>query len=439
MIKVLLVGSGAREASLAWKLSSECAVFCISPHENPTILRAAKISGGKVIIGNPSNPEFVAKTALEYNIDLAFVSSDSPLEAGVIDALKKTNMLCVGPTKAAAEIEWSKSFGRRLVDNVMPEFAPKFWIIENEESCKKLFSELEITKMPIVVKPVGLTGGKGVRVMGEHLKNYAEALSYALALLQARTTSGQSVIIEEKVEGTEFTFQVLSDGRNVVPLPATFDYPYRYDGDTGPGTGGMGSYSNTSTLLPFLTQANYDTCLLVAQKAIAELAARGRPFVGVLYTGFFVNHHGVKIVEFNARFGDPECTNIMTTLEVPLLPILESMTRGELAPSLLKFKSQATVTKYLVTPEYAVREGKEHRFTIDVEKIEREGGRVFFSAAKPGPTPQEFLTTGNSRTVAITMLDSSVRGAASRVNEVIEKYHKGPLEFRRDIGMVAGE
>ncbi len=435
MMKVLLVGGNGREASIAWKLSTECIVFCISPHENPTILRATNFSGGKLIIGNPTNPEFVASTARENSIDLAFVSSDSPLEAGVIDALKEANILCVGPTKAAAEIEWSKSFGRRLVDNVMPEYAPKFWIVEEEDRCKKLFAELEKTAVPIVVKPVGLTGGKGVRVMGEHLKTYAEALSYALTLLQARTTAGQSVIIEEKVEGTEFTFQVLSDGRNVVPLPATFDYPYRYEGDTGPGTGGMGSYSNTSALLPFLTQAHYDTCLLVAQKAIAELAAMGRPFVGVLYTGFFVNHHGIKIVEFNARFGDPECTNIMATLDSPLLPVLEAMARGELTSSMIKFKALASVTKYLVTPEYAVREGKEHRFTLDIEKIEQDGGRVFFSAAKSSDAPREYLSTGNSRTVAVTVLGETIRDAASRVNELIQKYHHGALEFRRDVGM----
>src|SRR5262249_48737968 len=167
---------------------------------------------------------------------------------------------------------------------------------------------------PVVVKPSGLTGGKGVKVMGPHLASHAEAGDYALALI-ARAKPDESVLIEERVLGAEFTIQAISDGRTVVFPPSTYDYPFRYDRDTGPGTGGMGSLSLPEPALPFMPGRHYEQACAIIGEVIDRRGRAGRPFAGVMNSGFFATADGVKVIEFNARFGDPECMNIMALFD----------------------------------------------------------------------------------------------------------------------------
>src|SRR5580704_17734495 len=216
-------------------------------HENPSIVRHAADSGGAHAVGDVCDPLAVAAFAREREIDLAMVSADEPLRAGVIDALRAQGTAAVGATRAGAEIEWNKTFARSLLAEVAPDASPLLRVVRSSSELEAAIASFG--SAPVAVKPQGLSGGKGVKVMGPHLADHDEARNYALSLLEA-SKAGEGVHIEEKIVGAEFTIQAISDGKTVVFPPATYDYPYRYDGDQGPGTGGMGSLTMPAATLP---------------------------------------------------------------------------------------------------------------------------------------------------------------------------------------------
>ena len=237
-MRTMIVGHGGRESALAFRMAQHSELHAFVGHANPTIVRHAAASGGGHAIGDVCDPAAVAAFAREREVDVAMVSADEPLAAGVVDALLAQGTAVVGPTRAGAEIEWNKAFARRLLGEVAPEAAPEVHIVRDVEQLDAAMDAFD--GRPVAVKPSGLTGGKGVKVMGPHLADHGEARAYALSLLEKRGPR-DSVLIEEKVQGAEFTIQAISDGRNVVFPPSTYDYPFRFDGDSGPGTGGMGS------------------------------------------------------------------------------------------------------------------------------------------------------------------------------------------------------
>src|SRR6185437_12696731 len=232
-----------------------------------------------------------------------------PLAAGVVDALLAQGTRAVGPTRDGAEIEWNKVFARSLLSEIAPEAVPRLHVVSDEAELQRAITDFGST--PLAVKPAGLTGGKGVKVMGPHLADHDAARDYVRELL-SRGGAGESVLIEERIDGAEFTIQAISDGRTVVFPPSTYDYPYRFDGDEGPGTGGMGSLSVASPILPFMTPEHYREACSIIAAVIERLGALGRRFNGIMNSGFFATADGVKVIEFNARFGDPECMNIMS-------------------------------------------------------------------------------------------------------------------------------
>ncbi len=218
------------------------------------------------------------------------VSADEPLAAGVVDALLAQGTRAVGPTRAGAEIEWNKVFARSLLSQIAPHAAPMLRVVTEAHEVGEAIDSFGST--PVAVKPSGLTGGKGVKVMGPHLASHDEARDYALDLLE-RGRGGESVLIEEKIVGAEFTIQAISDGATVLFPPATYDYPFRYDGDEGPGTGGMGSLSMAGA-----DAAVHDDCATtseacsIIERVIERLARDGRHFSGVMNSGFFATADG---------------------------------------------------------------------------------------------------------------------------------------------------
>src|SRR5689334_18044898 len=196
-------------------------------HENPTIVARAAACGGSHLLGDVCDARAVAAFARAREIDIAMVSADEPLAAGVVDALLAQGTAAVGPTRAGAEIEWNKAFARRLLCEVAPEAAPEVHVVRDADGLDAAM--LAFDARPVAVKPSGLAGGKGVKVMGPHLADHGEARAYALSLLD-RGGELDSVLIEEKVQGAEFTIQAISDGRSVVFPPSTYDYPFRFDG-----------------------------------------------------------------------------------------------------------------------------------------------------------------------------------------------------------------
>lgn len=433
MDKTLIVGAGGREASIAMRLAEDCAVYAVMPHVNPTIEHHVAKTGGKYLVASPTDTSAIARFARDNAIDLAFVSADEPLAAGVVDALLAAGIRTVGPTREGARIEWDKEFTMNLMRRRFPEVTPGYWVVTDGASLDAALSEVRARGIEIVVKPQGLTGGKGVKVMGAHLPDLDAARAYAMELLRDRPA--ESVVLVEKIEGVEFTMMVLTDGVSVIAPPATYDYPYRFDGDTGPGTGGMGAFSSGRDVLPFLSKRDYDKCLEVAAGVVRALRDEGRHYNGVINAGFFVTRGGVRFLEFNARFGDPECMNIMTVLHGSLLGLLNDIQQEKLTTGSIGFTGAASVVKYLVTPEYALQDGRKHEFALDVAALREMGVEVFFSASvRQQPGKDAFTTVGNSRCVALAASGETTQAACDLIERGISEYFRGPLEWRRDVG-----
>jgi phosphoribosylamine--glycine ligase len=397
-------------------------------HPNPSLIAHVKASGGAQAIGDVSDPEAVAAFARGEEIDVAMVSADEPLAAGVVDALLAQGTRAVGPTRAGAEIEWNKVFARSLLAEVAPQAAPIVHVVHEPQEVGAAVDAFGET--PVAVKPAGLTGGKGVKVMGPHLDSHADACDYATSLL-ASGKHGKAVLIEEKIAGAEFTIQAISDGRTVLFPPATYDYPFRFDGDRGPGTGGMGSLSMPGSTLPFMTASHYAQACTIIEQVIARLAERGRHFTGVMNSGFFATADGVKVIEFNARFGDPECMNIMSLFAGNWPEVMERMCAGTLQKSDLPLREEASLVLYLVSPEYALRAGRQHEFQLDPGAIERSGCEVFFaSVVEAGANC--YRTVGTSRALALAATAPSLEQAHRRVVDCASTVPV--LEWRKDVG-----
>jgi phosphoribosylamine---glycine ligase len=397
-------------------------------HENPSIVRHAAASGGSHLVGDVCDPDAVAAFARARDIDIAMVSADEPLAAGVVDALLAQGTRAVGPTSAGAEIEWNKSFARELLAEVAPEASPRLRIVHDQRELDEALAFFG--SEPLAVKPPGLTGGKGVKVMGPHLADHGAARAYALELLE-RGGEREGVHIEEKIVGAEFTIQAISDGHTVVFPNATYDYPFRYDGDEGPGTGGMGSLSMASATLPFMTARHYEQACAVIEAVIERLAQLGRHFTGVMNSGFFATADGVKVIEFNARFGDPECMNIMSLLDGSWPEAMERIAAGKLGDGDIELRREASLVLYLVSPDYALRSGPVYEFTLDRERIEAAGCGVFFSSAIEA-APGSYRTVGTSRAVALATTAPTLEQARVRVVDCARTVPV--LEWRQEVG-----
>jgi phosphoribosylamine---glycine ligase len=430
-VRTLIVGHGGRESALAHRMAEHSELHAFVGHENPSIVGYAAASGGSHEVGDVCDPRAVAAFARARDIDIAMVSADEPLAAGVVDALLAQGTDAVGPTAAGAEIEWNKAFARSLLAELAPEALPRLRVVGDATEADAAIASFGSS--PVVVKPSGLTGGKGVKVMGPHLADHGQAHEYALELL-ARGKPGESVLIEEKVVGAEFTIQAISDGRTVIFPPSTYDFPYRFEGDRGPGTGGMGSLSMDSDALPFMTDRHYLQACSIIERVIERLAAQGRRFNGVMNSGFFATAEGVKVIEFNARFGDPECMNILSLFDGSWPHVMQQIAGGTLESADVSLRGEASLVLYLVSPDYALRPGPPYEFTLDRQRIEAEGCRVFFSSAIHAGG-HAYRTVGTSRAVALATTAPTLEQARRRVARMAESVPV--LEWRRDIGQMS--
>lgn len=431
-MKVLIVGGGGREAAFAWRLAQDCEVYCVSPHRNPSIDILCQRSGGELFLQDPKNGPAVAAFAKQSHVDLAFVSSDAPLEAGVVDDLVAAGIEVVGPTRHSAQIEWDKVFARDFLRSVRPDMSPRYWLVSNEFEREQLFRMLEMNNCEVVVKPQGLTGGKGVKVMGPHLDSFEDAAKYTQLLLD--TTPGSTVVVEEKLKGVEFTFQAITDGHRVLKVPLTYDFPYRLDGDQGQGTGGMGSISLANGGFPFLPDHVHDECLRVVEHVVAALRESGRHFSGVLNTGFFWTQKGLRVMEFNARFGDPEAMNIMLLLETPLSHLLKAIAARKMEPTAVRFSNLASVVRYFVVPEYPDVARQKYEFSISEEGRDAIPNLQIFLAACEKVGPEQYVSSGSSRTMAVGVTAATIQECSRAIDAWMDSSLKGPLNHRNDIG-----
>jgi len=380
------------------------------------------------MVGDVCDPAAVAAFARAREIDIAMVSADEPLQAGVVDALLAQGTRAVGPTAAGAEIEWNKAFARSVLADVAPEACPMLRVVNDAAELREAMAAFG--ERPVAVKPSGLTGGKGVKVMGPHLADHGAAHDYALELLE-RCGEGECVLIEEKIEAPEFTIQAISDGRTVVFPNATYDYPYRFDGDVGPGTGGMGSLSLAQPTLPFMTPAHYEQACSIIGLVIERLGQLGRRFTGVMNSGFFATAEGVSVIEFNARFGDPECMNIMSLFSGSWTETMARICDGALTEADVPLRDEASLVLYLVSPDYALRKGPPYDFQLDAGALEAAGCNVFFSSAV-GLGGNSYRTVGTSRAVALASTAPTLEEAHRVLTTCAERVPV--LEWRREVG-----
>lgn len=432
-MRTLIVGHGGRESALASRMAEHSELYAFAGHLNPSLVRYAEQSGGRVQLGDVCDAAAVAQFAREQQIEIAMVSADEPLAAGVVDELLARGTPAVGPTRAGSEIEWNKAFARELLADVAPEATPRLRVVADIDEIEEAVASFD--DLPIVVKPSGLTGGKGVKVMGPHFATHAEGANYARSLL-AKAQAGDSVLIEEKIAGAEFTIQAISDGRTTVFPHSTYDYPYRFDGDEGPGTGGMGSLSTEREVLPFMTSAHYEAACSVIERVIARLGEEGRRFNGVMNSGFFATADGIRVIEFNARFGDPECMNVMSLFEGDWTRVMERICSGTLSAEDVPLSPQASLVLYLVSPDYALPRApgttpRTYEFSLDVEAVERAGCSVFFSSAER-VSEDTFRTVGTSRAVALATTAPTLSEAHGRI--VAQASAIDVLEWRREVG-----
>ena len=428
--KFLIVGAGAREGVFALNLMKDTTLFAVISHANPTIVDCVEKSGGKYLVANASDAEIVSEFALRHQVDYAFVSADDPLSKGVVDALLAKDIRAVGGTKAATRIEWDKVYSIDLVKRVCPEYVPFYKVVSDGDDISKCIDEFKNKGLEVVVKPQGLTGGKGVKVMPEHLPDYSDAITYTSELLEAK--SSEKVLLVEKLNGIEFTIMGLTDGKTVVLSPASYDYPFRLEDDKGPGTGGMGCFTANEKKLPFMTDEDLRDCKHIMQTVVNEMTGNNLLFNGVINGGFFKTKEGIKFMEFNGRFGDPEALNVLTVLKTPFSKLLKDIWHKRLKEETVEFLAKASVVKYLVAEEYPMSSAEVIDFRVDVNSIEKMGVDIFYASCVQTGANQ-YQTLKKSRVVALGAVADKIEQASDVVNEAIS-YVKGDLHYRRDIG-----
>ena len=429
MKKCLLLGNGGREAVLAEQIGKSFAVYAILPYANPSIVQEVEKSNGKYVIGDPFDKELITNFVKEEGIEACVISQDNLLQEGMIDLARELGLKTFGPTSKGAKLEWSKTYALEIVEKLAPEM-----IIRNERITD--FAKLEEVMKnyeddSFVVKPEGLTGGKGVKVGGIHFKGKQEGFEYAKSCLE----SDGRVIVQDKVEGREFTVMALTDGKNIVVTPTTFDYPYRFDKDRGPGTGGMGCLSFENGLLPFLEQKDVDECAKLIQDTIEYVNKDNLEFTGVIYGGFFKCKQGIKFIEFNARFGDPEAINVLNSLETPFSEVMENIWEQKLSVENCKFKNNYTFTVYVVSPDYAIKKGEPCEFTLNTKAIIEKGAKIYFASTK-ALGENHYISVGTSRLFAVHTSGDTLEEAKKKVYSAMENNIDIKLDYRKDIGEI---
>ncbi len=419
-MKILLIGSGAREHAIVKALdrsSHEKEIYCLASNRNPGISDLCD----KFIVGDINDSYFVLDYAKEVGASLAIVGPENPLAQGVSDCLWDAGVKTVGPKKYLAQLETSKAFTRDLLKAYNIPGSPKYQTFDSMNGVMEFLNELGEN---YVVKYDGLAGGKGVKVAGDHLHSHDEALAYCKNMVD----DGSDFVIEEKFVGQEFSLMSFCDGDNLKHMPAVQDHKRAYEGDKGPNTGGMGTYSDVNHGLPFLTDGDIAKAHAINTATAKALKDKfGEEYKGILYGGFMITSNGVKLIEYNARFGDPEAMNVLSLLESDFIDICIGIVNGTLDQVDVRFSNKATVCKYAVPEGYPDSPVKGE--PIDVSGISNPDGLFYASV----DIQNGQLVEAGSRTVAVVGMADTISDAEKLAENEVSSI-KGPLFHRTDIG-----
>ncbi len=420
-MKVLIIGGGGREHTLGWKIA-----------QNPALEEIYFLpgNGGTAILGenipfNPLDLEKIVGFAEEKRIDLTVVGPEAPLVAGLVNVFEKRGLKIFGPRKEAALIEGSKVFAK----NLLKKYGIPTGEAEVFSEYEKAIDFLKSADFPLVVKADGLAEGKGVTVC-QTFEEAVKALDDCF-LTKRFGDAGSKVLIEEYLEGEEFSLFVLTDGEEILPLLPAQDYKRVYDGDRGPNTGGMGSYAP----LFFVTEeVKTEAIEKIARPVVQAMKEEGREYKGLLYCGLILTSQGVKVLEFNCRFGDPETQAILPLLESDLLEIMLSIVEGNFRNYNLDWKKAVCLTVVLASKGYpfSYQTGFEIKGLEEAKKIEgveifqagtrREGGKVF---------------TAGGRVLNVTAVGDNFVEARAKAYKAVEKINFEGMHYRKDIALKA--
>jgi phosphoribosylamine--glycine ligase len=407
-MKILLVGSGGREHALALGLRADksCAELHAAPG-NPGIASIATLHPVAI-----TDNDAILKLAQQLAVDLVVVGPEVPLVNGVSDVLREAGFAVFGPSKAAAQLEGSKDFAKKVMRDAGVPTARSFTCTEQSE----IESALDTFGAPYVVKDDGLAAGKGVVVTNDR----QVALDHALACSR--------VVIEEYLAGPEISLFGISDGRNILPMQPAQDFKRAYDGDEGPNTGGMGAYSPLPWAPDDIVEETYEKVLA---PMIAEMAARGTPFVGLLYAGLALTDDGIRVIEFNARFGDPETQVLIPRLMTPLATLLYNAATDNLDDAALQWRDESAVTVVLAAQGYP-ESPKTGAAISSIPTIDKS--QVFHAGTSE--SSGALLSTGG-RVLTVTGTGADLTEARDRAYRAISQIELEGSFYRSDIALNA--
>ncbi|MEM7546471.1 MAG: phosphoribosylamine--glycine ligase [Pseudomonadota bacterium] len=413
---ILILGGGGREHALAWAIakSPDCDRLICAPG-NAGIAAVAEC-----VPLNPMDPDAIAAFALGEGIEFVVVGPEAPLAAGVADTLRDAGILVFGPSAAAAMLEASKAFTKQICDASGAPTAAYARFTDPENA--KAYARAQ--GAPIVIKADGLAAGKGV-ILADTIEAAETAIDEMLGGIFG--DAGAEIVIEEMMTGEEASFFVLCDGETALPLASAQDHKLAYDGDNGPNTGGMGAYSPAPVMTRDVERKALEE---IVRPCLAEMARRGTPFSGVLFAGLMVEHGQPRLVEYNVRFGDPECQVLMMRLRSDLLPALVAAARGTLSDIVLEWSPEPALTVVLAAKGYPGSYNKGEVIDGLAEAGADENVKVFHAGTVE--EKGQILSNGG-RVLAITARGETVADARARAYKAVDTINWPGGFCRRDI------
>jgi phosphoribosylamine--glycine ligase len=422
--RVLVVGSWAKEQITIENIrkKSDVKVFAYMDTKNPAI--ASLVEGYE--IGGLDNKEQIVNYAKKQKIDLALITTAMPLSIGVVDALEKENILVFGPSQNAAKLESDKAFTRQLMKKHEINALPKFDVFKDVNNAIEYAKKLN---WKVVVKPIGLTEGLGVKAYGDQLRDKYEVTDYIYSIFTEKNRKKQKVLIEEKLEGNEFTIQCFIYRNHIITTPAVQDFKRLLPGNKGPNTASMGSYSDKGFLLPFMKQEDYLKAVDIIMKTLKAFKDEtGEDCKGFLYGQFMKTNNDLKLIEYNFRPGDPEWMNTLSVINDNLIDILKYLMDEIQKP--VHFEEKATVCKYIVPKGYPKNMNEILDVKFDAKKINDLGVNIYYSS---GLDKQGRLRVGCERGIAFISKDDTISKANKSVEKAISMI-EGNFHYREDIG-----
>ncbi|MFX1315229.1 MAG: phosphoribosylamine--glycine ligase [Promethearchaeota archaeon] len=421
MVNCLIIGHGAREHVIGESLVNGGAnLYSFMSFKNAGLEDLSK----DIKIHSETDFKEIIEFCKNKRIDFVVIGPEAPLCVGIVDAIEKSNIPCIGPRIEAAQLEGSKVFTRFLLEKYKIPSNVKNKIFDSMDGVDNYIKDMG--EENIVVKPEGLTGGKGVKVYGDHLFSKKEIIAYCQELVNKRSR----FLLEEKCDGEEFTLQTFVDGKNVVGSPLVQDHKRAYNGDKGPNTGGMGSYSMENHLMPFITKEDVIRALDDMKKTVAAVKTEtGVEYKGFLYGQFMKTAKGLKLIEYNVRWGDPEAMNVLPLLEANFVDICWKIINGNLSED-IEYERKATVCKYLAPEGYPVSPKKDELVRINKEKLNQIGAKYYYASVY---RKDDTIYTTTSRAMGILGIAKNLKEAeiiAERGVSCIE----GKLFHRKDVG-----